>query len=82
MVTIVGQAVEKEEMIRVLGERGIDSRPFFYPLSSLPAYAAKADNPVAYRLSPHAINLPSALNLTEGQVADVCEAVKAVLGVR
>lgn len=82
MVTLVAEAMDKEEMMRVLGVQGIDSRPFFYPLSSLPAYLAKADNPVAYGLSPHAINLPSALNLTEGQVAEVCQAVKAALGIR
>ncbi|MFO0944587.1 MAG: hypothetical protein U1D30_01375 [Planctomycetota bacterium] len=48
----------------------IDYRPFFHPLSSLPAYAkepsaaiARQRNQVAYRLAPWGVNLPSAMNL-------------------
>jgi perosamine synthetase len=85
MVTLVSDRIDKEELIRILGERGIEGRPFFYPLSSLPAYGsrdASAENPVAYRLSPHAINLPSALSLTRAQVRQVCAAVKAAPGFR
>jgi len=65
-----------------LAERGIDTRPFFNPLSSLPAYAALESahvaagrNHVSYGLAPHGINLPSALNLDFEQV----ERVAAVL---
>lgn len=70
----------------VLDAAGIDSRPFFHPLSSLPAYAgqpqavaARARNRIAYDLSPRAINLPSALCLTREQVARVCAVVKDLL---
>jgi perosamine synthetase len=58
--------LEKERLISLLGAKGIDCRPFFYPLSSLPAYAAlpqareaQGKNHVAYKLSPYALNLPS-----------------------
>lgn len=78
--------VDKDLLLRKLLERGIDARPFFRPLSSLPAYektpgaaAARARNSVAYGLSPFAINLPSAMNVTRDQVAFVCEQLKAVL---
>ena len=57
---------------------GIDSRPFFHPLSSLPAYdgqeealVAKKRNQTSYRLSPWGINLPSALCITHDQVKRV-----------
>ena len=61
----------------------IDTRPFFPPLSSLPAFAARypsadgagARNPVAYDLATRAINLPSAMMLTEADVDRVCTAV-------
>ena len=66
---------------------GIDTRPFFHPLSSLPAYqnhpgvaAAKARNREAYRISPWGLNLPSALNLTHADVRKVCETLKGILG--
>jgi perosamine synthetase len=75
------------ELMAELDKRGIDSRPFFHPLSSLPAYQALAGvndakhrNVVSYRLAKSAINLPSALNLTEAQVDRVCEAIRAILG--
>ena len=88
MVTLVDAArrIPKEEVIRRLDERGIDSRPFFYPLSSLPAYAAhgagehRSRNPIAYELSAYGVNLPSALSLTRDDVRRVCDEVKAVLG--
>jgi perosamine synthetase len=89
MVTIVldqKYGLGKDHLMEVLSERGIDPRPFFYPLSSLPAYAesqhaqaARQRNRVAYELSPFAINLPSALNLTEIEVTYVCDVLKQIL---
>jgi perosamine synthetase len=68
------------DMVRdALADANIATRPFFPPLSSLPAYAdspdvvrARQQNPVSYGLVGRAINLPSALSLTEGQVDRVC----------
>lgn len=65
---------------------GIDVRPFFHPMSSLPAFegypgatAAKQSNTVAYSLSPRAFNLPSALLLSEDQVDRVCSLLRTFL---
>ncbi len=65
---------------------GIESRPFFRPLSSSPGFdqtpearAAAARNTVAYDISPRAVNLPSALILREEQVDRVCAAVESLL---
>lgn len=78
--------IRKEPLMAALRERGIDTRPFFYPLSSLPAYAdhpqaerARARNRVAYAISPHGVNLPSPLNLTEQQADYVCAQLLEVL---
>ena len=78
--------ISKEDMIQALDAKGISARPFFYPLSSLPAYAespqaaaARDRNRVAYRVSSRGINLPSALNLTRDQVAYVCDQVRGLL---
>ncbi|HET6765077.1 MAG TPA: DegT/DnrJ/EryC1/StrS family aminotransferase [Longimicrobiaceae bacterium] len=89
MITAVLDAalgVTKEALIPALAERGIDSRPFFYPLSALEAYgatpqaaAARERNVVAYDLSPRALNLPSALSLTRDDVRQVCGALREVL---
>lgn len=76
----------KEQIIDSLAEQGIDCRPFFYPLSSLPAYEAtdaaeqaRLRNHVSYRISPLGINLPSSLGMTQTQVQYVCDALKHLL---
>lgn len=90
MVTIVldpAIGITKDVLQERLAKRGIDTRPFFHPLSSLPAYEAlpaareaRERNRVAYALSPYALNLPSGLNLDRGMVAEVCSAVRAIIG--
>jgi perosamine synthetase len=77
----------KEKLIPTLRAHNIDCRPFFYPLSMQPAYkffptaaAARERNSVAYMISPYGVNLPSALSLTEEQVAFVASKVKMLLG--
>jgi perosamine synthetase len=93
MATLVldpSRGLRKEELLTRLAADGIDARPFFYPLSSLPAYAhcpqaalARRRNRVAYRISPYGVNLPSALSLTEEQVEFVSDRVwEAVCGRR
>jgi perosamine synthetase len=73
--------LSKEDVIRSLAEADIDSRPVFYPLSSLPAYAGRFPeaprlNPVAYRLSPYGVNLPSPLTLTRPQAETVAAQIR------
>lgn len=60
-------------------------RPFYWPLSSLPAYGSRAAeyallNPVAYDLSERAINLPSAFNVDDGQLDTYCDGIRRILG--
>ena len=74
----------KREIIDRLAEQGIPIRPFFYPLSSLPAYpGAKQQyqhrNPVAYDISNRGINLPCAANLTEEQIDAITGAIHKIL---
>ena len=76
----------KAALMASLKAEGIDTRPFFYPLSSLPAFRAQGGearwrrrNPVAYRVSAQAINLPSALSLTREDVSRVCGALRTQL---
>jgi len=80
--------LSKEDIIQMLKVKGIDSRPFFYPLSSQPAYdslasarEAEVRNTVSYRISPYGVNLPSAMNMDKEQVKYVCNAVKKVLDI-
>lgn len=78
--------IEKNRIIELMSERNIDCRPFFNPLSFLPAYAsleqakiAKKHNRYSYNISQYGLNLPSALNLSADAVKDVCDALKEIL---
>jgi len=88
VTTIIDKSygIEKERLIELMREQYIDCRPFFYPLSSLPAYdnlaqaqQARQNNQVSYQLSPYAINLPSGLNMTQEKVRYVCDILKNLL---
>ena len=68
-----------------LSKLGLPSRPFFYPLSSLPAFPGRAaegrrHNPVAYDLSQRGINLPSSYMVTEGDIELMCKGIRSILG--
>lgn len=90
MVTVVIDekfGLKKEELMVLMSEKGIDCRPFFYPLSSIPAYRdleqakqARQRNRNAYMISPYGINLPCGMKMTEETVGYVCEVLKSVLG--
>lgn len=82
MVTAIlpeSSGLKKDRLMELFQREGVDTRPFFHPLSAIPAYAndpqaerARARNRVSHAISPRGINLPSALNLTEAQVDRVC----------
>jgi perosamine synthetase len=89
MVTIVLDpelGLNKTQLMEHLSLRGIDTRPFFHPLSSIPAYedleqaqVARQRNNVVYGISPYAINLPSALSLSKEEIKAVCSAILDIL---
>lgn len=74
----------KKKAMAKMADLGLPTRPFFYPLSSLPAYPGlrnkyQRKNPVAYDLSKRGINLPCAFNLTDGQINAICKGIKKIL---
>ena len=89
MVTAVvdeSLGVRKECLIERMGRKNIDCRPFFYPVSSLPAYKSTVQaslagqrNRISYKPSPFGINLPSGLNLTREKVRYVCWNLREIL---
>jgi perosamine synthetase len=89
MVTIVLDPkfeLSKERLMEKMSERNIDCRPFFHPLSSIPAYRdteqareARERNQVSYRIAPYGLNLPSALNMTEEKIRVVVGTLRELL---
>lgn len=62
-----------------LRERGVQTRPFFYPATAFPYYHAVGDFPVAEDISKRGIILPSSINLTKTSVKKICQIFKEVL---
>ncbi|SRR6266446_4211893 len=67
--------VSKEALVPMMRKQGVDCRPFFYPLSTIPAYCdrhaargAENRNPIARSISWRGISLPSGYNITEALV--------------
>jgi len=82
MVSIVLEedfGISRDGLMAKLKDKGIDTRPFFYPLSSMPMYGGAAVNPVARVLSQNGLNLPSGPNLTEEEIYFIAETLKKIL---
>ena len=82
MVTVVWDKkykINKEKIMKEFLKYNIQTRPFFYPLSILPAINCKANTPVSFDISSRAINLPCGLNITEKEVDFICRCLKKIL---
>ncbi|HEY83802.1 MAG TPA: DegT/DnrJ/EryC1/StrS family aminotransferase [Chloroflexi bacterium] len=70
--------VERDAVIEKLRQKGIESRPFFYPIHTMPMYATGQSLPIAESLAARGINLPSGTTLTTKQIDFVCDALKTM----
>lgn len=61
-----------------LRKAGVDSRPYFYPVSEMPMYE-RAVTPVAHDVSRRGINLPSYTDLSELDVNQICRSTLSIL---
>lgn len=72
--------IVKEQLMReLMGKYHIQIRPFFYPLSIMPATRQKADTPIALDVSERGVNLPCAVFLSEKDVAYISTSLARVL---
>jgi perosamine synthetase len=69
---------ERDQLINNLKIHGIDSRPFFYTISSLPMYQQQAC-PVSARLSASGLNLPTYPGLTEETIRFISDTTKKLI---
>lgn len=76
--------LDAAEAMRRLAERGIGTRPFFWPMHEQPVLrrlglADATPRPVAERLARRGFYLPSGLGLGEAEIDTVCDEVWALL---
>lgn len=78
MVSIlVYKAADRELLRNCLKENGIETRPAFPPVNSMPIYDNKTDLfPVATDLANRGMNLPSYPELTEKNIKNICDVIK------
>ncbi|MBI1736467.1 MAG: DegT/DnrJ/EryC1/StrS aminotransferase family protein [Candidatus Rokubacteria bacterium] len=67
------------EMTARLAAEGVDSRPFFHPMHTLPPYRTAERFPVAEDLAARGLNLPSGYGLTRADVDRVASALARAL---
>ena len=62
---------DREAFFELCKENGIDSRPFFFPLSSLPMFEDRKGNIVSYDIFERGINLPSYHDLEKSDASKI-----------
>lgn len=74
---LVKEAKLRDPLRKHLTERGIETRPTFYPIHTMPMYFKKKEKfPIAEDISARGINLPSYPNLSKNDVLYICKAIK------
>lgn len=69
---------KRDVILEKLKDRGIETRPFFYPLSLLPMYECETGT-VSDDLSARGLNLPTFNGITEDEIKTVCDALLEVI---
>lgn len=73
--------ISRNELIVKLGEAGIDTRPFFYPIHIQPPYKGHTGKfPVAEELSRKGVNLPSSVTLKREDIEYITSKIKEFAG--
>ena len=57
--------------------KGIETRPFFYPLSEMPPYEkfSREDFPIVENISKNGLSLPTSANLRQNELDSIIEAL-------
>jgi perosamine synthetase len=66
----------RNELITILKDQGIDTRPLFPPVHKQPIYQTDQSLSVAERLSDNGLSLPSSVNLAENSIARIAKIIR------
>lgn len=70
---------DRNKVRKYLKKAGIDTRPFFYPISDFGLHTKTHETTQAHYIGVHGINLPGSVNLTKKQVDYICQKIKAIV---
>ena len=77
-----GEADERDCLMARLHEQGVETRPVFFPVHSLPPYreATRGEEfPVAERLARRGLSLPTWAGLSDDDLSYICERLRACM---
>jgi perosamine synthetase len=74
-----GASVGRDSLIEQLREAGVDSRPFFYPIHTLPPYQTGQRLPVTEDIAARGLNLPSSTRLSDGAMERIASRVRRIM---
>jgi perosamine synthetase len=69
----------RDDLIALLSQAEVESRPVFYPMPSMPPYQNQGNYPVSDRISKGGISLPSGFNLTRSQQDHIVKLIQEFL---
>lgn len=72
-------ANKRDRICAALRTHGVDTRPYFYPMSQMPYIDLPASTPVAHRISASGFNLPTYLSLDDVDLDAICGAVRLAM---
>jgi perosamine synthetase len=73
--------ISRDDLIKGLKDRNVDSRPVFPAISQYPIWSRKQQpKPTAHRVGQRAMNLPSGVCLTKDDVVYVCRQIRELAG--
>jgi perosamine synthetase len=73
-----GDEMRRDRFMQALRGKGIDSRPYFYPMSDMP-YFQDANTPVTHEVAKIGINLPTYVDLRREDVDYICSEIGVAL---
>jgi perosamine synthetase len=77
---LVDSPKTRDSLRKTLDEKNIETRPLFFPVHTMPMYAARGEvHPVAEHLALRGINLPSWPGLQRKQIQHICGIINSTL---
>lgn len=74
--------IKRDELLLRLKEKGVDSRPYFYPISQMPMYKTNSpsnDLSVSEKISARGFNLPSYFSLADEDIDYICQSLISLI---
>jgi perosamine synthetase len=71
--------LSRDEIAAKLLAKGIETRPLFYPLNTMPPYRKFGHFPISEEISRKGINLPTGFDISESQVNEICKNIESLL---